>query len=121
MNDIGTMAAFGRGLANQGRPLKVFDWNKAAEMLKAQQPGYAEAGLDGDWGATGGTIWSHGKPVTKDATYTYLASNWATPCIEINGERIPCWIAEADVPTEWGDDPAKVYWPASALQIVGKN
>lgn len=106
-----TMAAFAMGEANRGNPLMVFDWDKAARILKEREPEMAEAGLRGDLGWTGGTIWEHGKPVTD--CYTYLASTWATPVLIIEDEEIECYVMESE--TEWR---CGTEWPESALRIV---
>ena len=111
-----TMSAFARGQANRGKPLKVFDWNKAAEIIKDKNPSRASAGLSGDWEWTGGEIWN-GDIIPKEDTYTYLASNWATPELEYGGVTVDCYIMEDSVPEAWGD-PAGAYWPQSAIDIL---
>lgn len=57
-------------------------------------------------------ILEDGKPCTN--SYTYLASTWATPQIEIDGEFIDCYRMESEVPG-W-DSGTK--WPESALAIL---
>ena len=110
-----TLSAFAMGEANRGRPLMVFDWNKAAELIKERGAKTASGGLSGDWEYTGGRILEDGMPVPVEDTYTYLASTWATPELEIDGEIIECYQMEDEVP-DWG---AKTYWPQSALDILG--
>lgn len=108
-----TDLAFALGSATRDNPLMVFDWDKAAELLRGRNPSYAEAGLKGDWEYTGDYIWENGKPVTN--RYTYLASTWAMPLLIMdNGEPIPCYRMESEVP---GWD-AKTKWPESALKIL---
>jgi hypothetical protein len=97
----------------RGEAGKVFDWDKAARRIIEEQALEASAGLAGDWPSTSGDIWRDGKPVPSDETYTYLASAWATPELEIDGNREACWIAETD--TEWD---CHTYWPESALAIL---
>ena len=110
-----SFGAFARGEAARasGAKLMVFDWVKAAKIIKERQPEVAGAGLESDWDWTGGEIWRGGKPIPKKDTYTYLASIWATPQLDIDGEIIECFIMEED--TEWS---AKTYWPAEALAII---
>ncbi len=110
-----TLSAFMRGdLARlRGNPQRVFDWDKAAEILKERNPEYAMAGLFEDWGWTCGEIWSGGEPVLEEDTYTYLSSNWATPMLYMDGEYIECWLFGQD--TEYDAD---TYWPESALEIL---
>ena len=98
----------------RGAKHMVFDWKKAAELIVKRQPKTVSAGLSGDWEWTGGLIWQDGNIVHRDDTYTYLASNWATPEIEINGEREPCFVMLEDSP---GWD-ASTYWPEEALKIL---
>ena len=113
------MRAFmlGEAARRAGNRIKVFDWDKAATLIKARAAQNASAGLSGDWEYTGGPILEAGQPVPEDETYTYLASNWATPEIEIDGETIDCW--------RWADDApgwdSKTYWPDSAQAILSAS
>lgn len=101
--------------AAEGNGLMVFDWDKAAQLIKDTKSQEAAAGLQGDWGCTGGGILSGGKPVPKEDTYTYLASIWATPELQLgNGEKVPCFKMQPETP-DWG---ASTYWPESALKIL---
>jgi hypothetical protein len=109
-----TLSAFARGQAAKGNPQRVFDWDRAAELIKERQPKRAGAGLAGDWDYTGGSIYEDGKPVDADDTYTYLSSNWATPELDLDGDVIDCWIYEKDS-DGWGPS---TYWPQSALDIL---
>lgn len=92
----------------------VFDWFKAAEIIKERQPSLARAGLRDDWEWTGGDIYRDGSPVPEDETYTYLASIWAVPELCLDGEIFPCWIWEADSPGWYHG----TYWPEGALKIL---
>lgn len=108
-----SMQAMMMGEANRGKELKVFDWDKAAELIKESGAKDVEAGLSGDWEYTGGAILEDGK--VPDHSYTYLASTWATPEIEINGEVFSCYKMQSE--TEgWGSD---TFWPESAKAIMG--
>lgn len=111
-----TMTAFALGQANRYKPMMVFDWNKAAQLIKDAKPQVVSAGLAGDWEYTGGMIFENGE-VDLDS-YTFLASTWATPEIEIDGELQDCFIMQGDVPDEWGDDYSSIKWPQSALDIL---
>jgi len=99
-----TMSAFANGQANRGKELMVFDWHKAAKLIKESGAKEASAGLAGDWEYTGGTILEDGKPMNGGA---YLASTWATPEIEIYGVTQDCYIMQSEQPT-WD---AKTNWP----------
>jgi hypothetical protein len=106
------MSAYARSLAAGGDPHMVFDWDKAAQLIRERQPQRASAGLRGDWEWTGGTIYQDGKPVTND--YTFLASNWATPELSLDGVVVECWRYQKDAPG-WDSD---TKWPESALAIL---
>lgn len=107
-----TLSAFVNGAANLGKESMVFDWDKAARLIAERKPNVASAGLQSDWEWTGGQIYSDGQPTTDD--YTYLASTWATPEIDIDGEVFDCFKMESET-DGWGSD---TKWPASALAIL---
>ena len=113
---MNTMEAYLKAKAARaaGASVKVFDWDKAARMIVQHRPDSAGAGLSGDWEWTGGTIYSNGEPELEDNTYVYLASNHATPEIQIDGIKFACWVyrEESD-----GWD-VSTYWPESALNIL---
>lgn len=106
-----TIMAFAMGQAHRGCELMVFDWDKAARLIKERKPELARAGLKNDFEYTSGTIWEDGKPVKDD--YTYLSSTWATPILKLDYEEIPCYIMEHE--TKWNCD---TKWPKSALKII---
>lgn len=108
-----SLSAFARGEANRGKPLRVFDWITAADLIRLCRPAVASAGLAGDWEWTGGDIWRDGKPVPADDTYTYLASTWAIPELKLDGEVRDCWIWQED--TGWD---SSTYWPDVALSVL---
>ena len=107
-----TLTAFSKARAAQDREQMVFDWVKAAKLIKERKPTLAQAGLQGDWEWTGGTIFEGGKPVLD--SYTYLSSNHAAPEIDLDGDRFPCYCMQSDQPT-FGSD---TKWPAEALVIL---
>lgn len=109
-----SMQAFARGAAARGREPMVFDWDKAAELIRERGVSCASAGLESDWEWTGGGIWRDGAPVPQEDTYTYLASTWATPELDLDGEVVSCYRMASEVP-DWGSG---TYWPASARAIV---
>ena len=109
-----TLSAFAMGQANRGKEMTVFDWEKAAKLIKERGVTSAEAGLCGDWEYTGGLILSGGVPVPVEHTYTYLASTWATPELLIDGEYIDCYRMRSETP---GWD-AQTFWPEEALAII---
>lgn len=112
-----TMSAFAMGQANRGKPLMVFDWDKAAQLIRERGAKRASAGLSGDWEYTGGSIFRDGKPVPGEDTYVYLASTWATPELDIDGEVIDCFRMQDQSPG-WDSN---TYWPESALAILNAS
>lgn len=110
-----TLAAFAMGEANRHKRSMVFDWDKAAQTIIDTNAEEAAAGLSGDWEYTGGPIFSNGQIVPQEETYTYLASTWAAPELELNGHVIDCWRWEDE--TDWN---ASTYWPESARKILFK-
>ena len=112
-----TMSAFLRSEASRGSPLRVFDWEKAAQIIRERAAVHAEAGLSGDWEWTGGDILRTGIPVPAEETYTYLASTWATPALIVDGETVDCWRYQSDSP---GWD-SSTYWPESARAILDES
>lgn len=113
---MNTDMAFVMGELNRDKELMIFDWDKAARIIKERKLEVARAGLRGDWEYTGGTIYQDGKPCKNGGTY--LASTWAVPELAINEDVIPCYRMQHEVP-EWG---AKTCWPKSALDILdGKD
>lgn len=108
-----TLSAFGMGEANRGKEMMIFDWDKAAEIIKERCAKNASAGLSGDWEWTGGEILENGK--IPDDSYTYLASTWAVPLLKVDGEMIPCFKMESET-NGWGSG---TFWPESAKAIIG--
>ena len=110
---MNTLDAFRMGELNRGKEMMVFDWTKAAQIIKERQPETAVAGLEDDYEYTAGVIWAYGRIVDDD--YTYLASTWATPTIILNGdEEIPCFRMESETPG-WDSD---TKWPDEARKII---
>ncbi len=107
-----TMRAFAMGEANRGNEMMVFDWEKAARLIAERKPGIAGAGLEFDWDYTGGEIYRDGRPIKDE--YTYLASTWATPQLDLDGDLIPCFRMASEVP-DWNSD---TKWPETALAIL---
>lgn len=102
------------GKINKGREPKVFDWCKAAKLIKDRNAILAIAGLSEDMAFTAGEIFN--KEPIKDS-YTYLASTWATPIIKIDGVEIPCYKMQSEVP-DWGKH---TVWPDEALAIISSQ
>jgi hypothetical protein len=111
---MNTASAFMMGRASSGKERKVFDWAKAARMIRDANATEASAGLQGDWEFTGGQIFRDGKPLPASDTYVYLASTWATPEIEIDNVFTDCYRLQSETP---GWDAA-TYWPEEALAVL---
>jgi hypothetical protein len=108
------MQAFMMGQANRNNELKVFDWNKAAQIIKDNKFQNAEAGLMEDWNYTADQIFDNNLPTLKENTYTYLASTWATPSIYINGVFIECYKMQSETPG-WDQH---TFWPEDSRKIL---
>lgn len=111
---MNTICAIAMGMMNRGKEMMVFDWDKAAMLIREKRPKIARAGLRGDWEYTGGTIYKGGKPIKN--TYTCLASTWAVPELDMDGEIVECYRIQHEVP-RWD---AKTKWPYSALAILSE-
>ena len=96
MHNMDSLNAFAMGQAHRHKESMVFDWNKAAHLIRENKANSASAGLRDDWEYTGGDILENGKPVSKDDTYTYLASTWATPELQMDGELIDCFKMQSE-------------------------
>lgn len=107
---MNTLLAYEINMASQGNEMKVFDWDKAVDLIIERRIRNASAGLQLDLEWTAGTILRDGQPV-KDS-YCFLASKWAIPVlVDVdNGDEIPCYIMESK--TQY---TAETLWPKSAL------
>lgn len=107
-----TNMAFMMGEINRKKELMIFDWDRAAMRIAEERPESASAGLSDDWEWTGGEIYRNGDPMKDE--YTFLASTWATPELEMDGNFEQCYRMKSEVP-EWDSD---TKWPESALKIL---
>ena len=75
---------------------RVFDWAKAAELIKIHNITDAKAGLKEDWTYTSGDILINGKRPNKNDVYLFLGSEWATPILMDMGthKEYECWRYE---------------------------
>lgn len=111
-----------KGMAQQNTGgSKVFDWDKCAEILKekkaTENKSTVYAGLAEDWSWTADTIMSEGVPLGDDDIFAYLASSWATPILDIDGEEIECWTY-LDENTRFRADST---WDEKSLEILNNN
>jgi hypothetical protein len=90
---------------------RVFDWIKAAELIRDRRPSVAIAGLREDMEWTSGKIYRDGQIV--DGDYVWLSSDWATPTIVLDDEWIDCCLPADEC--EWG---TKTVWPNEARDIL---
>jgi hypothetical protein len=102
-----SFSAFEKGAQARraGNKSKMFDWDKAATIIEDRGLSDASAGLSTDLEWTEGTILRDGERVNGGA---YLASNWATPVLVVDGVETPCWKW---VPEDFDGDPANGDWP----------
>lgn len=110
-----TLSAFMRGQMNRDKEMMIFDWHKAATIIRERGGRDASAGLTSDWEWTGGEILRDGIPISEDQAFgLYLGSTWAPPQLNIDGRIIECWRYESEVP-DWD---AHTVWPQSARDIL---
>lgn len=94
--------------------IKVFDWVKAARLIKERNPERVEAGLYEYW-TLSGSIYDHGK--VQNGGFACFASNWATPVSDFcndDEDFIECWKYQHEVP-DWNEN---TIWPEEALAIL---
>jgi hypothetical protein len=116
MWDLSTAECFAMSEANADEEPKVFDWITAAKIIALRKPKIAQAGLAGDWSNTAGIIYTADGIPSQDENYTFLSSVWATPQLDLDGERITCWLYKADSPGgAWDSD---THWPDEAKTIL---
>ncbi len=109
-----SLSASAKGEANRHKERMVFDWDKAAQLIKEHGATTASAGLAGDWEWTGGEIYRN-KPLQREETYVFLASTWARPELKLDdGMIVDCFKMESET-AGWGRD---TFWPESALAIL---
>lgn len=106
------LSAFIMGELHRYCEPKVFDWDKAAQIIRDTRPTRAVAGLRGDWNCTAGTIYEDGKPVKNE--YTFLESTWATPELKVDDKYVECFKMASEAP-DWD---CHTKWPPSALAIL---
>jgi len=109
-----TLGAFAMGMANRGKELRVFDWEKAATIIKERNMKEAYAGLLEDWDWENGQILHEGVPTIKGNASVFLASTWATPVLLIGNEFIPCFRIQSKTPG-WDH---QTFWPREAREIL---
>lgn len=109
-----TLKAFAMGKASRHKELMIFDWKKAARIIKERKAKNASAGLSGDWEWTGGDILQDGEPLSKEETYCFLASTWAIPELEVDGDLMECYCMQSETPG-WNYG---TFWPEEALAIL---
>lgn len=109
---MNTMSAFAMGMVNRGKEPKVFDWHKAAQLIKESGYKDADAGLSEDWFWTGAAIFRNGEVIKEHNAY--LSSTWATPVIRIDGVEHECWKMESET-DGWN---AHTSWMQSAIDIL---
>lgn len=99
-----TLAAFAMAESARaaGSPMRQLDWEKAKEICEKNKGKSIYAGLSSDMEYTGGLIFDGEKRV-KD--YVFVASVWATPILEIDGQEIECWKYGnyCDMPKWWAE------------------
>jgi hypothetical protein len=118
MRELSTAECFAMSEAYANKEPKVFDWITAAKIIALRKPKIAQAGLAGDWSNTAGTIYTADGIPRQDDSYTFLSSVWATPQLDLDGQRITCWLYKSDSPGGAWD--SETYWPDEAKTILAE-
>lgn len=106
------ISAIAKNMDPQDQELSVFDWDKAATIIRDQKLHTVYAGLKEDWDLTSGPILING---SIPEAYTFLASTWATPAFSVDNEIfVTCYKMQSEVPN-WN---ASTFWPESARRII---
>lgn len=101
-----------------GQSYKIFDWNKAVDLLIEHKAQTAWAGLQHDLEWTAGTIFKDGKPLLEPGDLdgvTDLVSLWAIPILVIDGTEYECYVTEDELKELGKMWTADTYWPEEAL------
>jgi len=101
-----------------GQPYKVFDWDKAVDLLIEHKAQTAVAGLQSDLEWTAGTIFKDGKPLLEPGDLDglpYLASIWAIPVLVVDGTEYECYVTEDELKESGQMWTADTYWPEESL------
>lgn len=101
-------AMFFHGQINRHRCDLVFDWEKAARLIREKKPYIAHAGLEDSWEREYRKIYQGGLPVYSE---TFHSPNKKPVLIMNSSEPIPCCKMEYDTN---GMEP----WPREALDIL---
>ena len=111
-----SMSALTMGLASMGNEKKVFDWDKAADLILERGIKNASAGLELDLEYTACVILQDGNPVRSK--YGWLSSTWATPILvdHVHYEAIPCYIMDHETTYT-----AHTRWPKSAKEKLERR
>jgi hypothetical protein len=92
----------------------VFDWERAAKLMKAYDGENVRAGMKNAWTDfydNAGFILKNGEAVNEAGI---VASYNATPTIEIDGRLFPCfrWADESDHSASWTDAAVEIMLEA---------
>lgn len=107
-------AAMLMGYVHEYSPVRMFDWDAAANAILARNAVSASAGLCDDLEYNCDAILRDKRMGFKSESRACLHSTWAIPVLIVDGEEIPCWVWQKDRP-EWDED---TYWPESAASIL---
>lgn len=103
--------------------MKYFDWERASEIVESNPNSIISAGLAEDWTDTSAVIFAKGSYCNGHGIY--CGSRWATPVVDVDGRKIPCYVTNEpdgfcynDIPEWWGNgDDLKPYY----LMYLGED
>jgi hypothetical protein len=96
------------------QPRRVFDWDRAAEIIREHRPKSVVVGRKGDTTGFIEPIYADGEVAPRGAVAPTLVSFLPLVLRLDWGEEVECWAYDFEHP-EW---TAETWWPSSALHIL---
>jgi hypothetical protein len=113
LNTIVETALDGIRSSQESETHNVFDWVKAAQLIRDRRPLKAVARLAEDIDWTSVVIYCNGAIV--DGGTPFLASSWATPVLVLDDEEIDCFVELIK-----DDSHYELMWPKEARAILSE-
>lgn len=96
--------------------VRVFDWDRAAALIKATGAQTALAGIDKDWLSSSDSIFDDGRARVDSACQAWTENPNMSPCLELDGKRMPCfkemWVSDITVADR------RAIWPGRSAEIL---
>lgn len=96
--------------------VRVFDWDRAAALIKATGARTALAGIDKDWVSSSDSIFEDGRARADSACQAWTENPAMSPCLVLDGKRISCYKEM------WAGDISladrKAIWPGRSAEAL---